>query len=128
MNQNEVARAPSELGALTPEHEDAVAILRAIWRAIDFATMPPSRRMGIYDEFASRVRSAAMCRDDQGLGGFLQRVCDRLGITQLNLHEPPLVHLVADPRVPEFLRLFREETLYLMALLRAAQDQQRRST
>lgn len=80
--------------------------------------------MGIYDEFQSRIRSSAMCRDDRGLGVFLQRLCDRMGIAALR--DDSMAPLLHDPRVPEFLRLFREEAALMVVLLRATQDDKKR--
>lgn len=102
------------------KYQIATLILSAIWSAIDWETVSPSRRMNIYKEFASKVKSAAA---SQSLSVFFERLLQKMGIGGISQFQNDTIASILKANNPEVLQAFREETQFLVILLRQQNEE-----
>ena len=96
---------------------DAVRILRAVWKRIDWDSIDGNRRRTFQDEFASKVKSATHTNN---LQRFIDNLCRKLGIRSLK--DTSVTEVVNKTDHYEMLTLLREETLFLILMMRQEGD------
>jgi hypothetical protein len=101
--------------------EQARDLVLAVWRAMDWDKVPPSRRMSIYDELASKVRSAALTSD---LGRFLAALCDKLGV-RVPGDDARVLAIMREADGQALLQVLRDETTLIILMLREVQEARR---
>lgn len=97
--------------------ESARDIILAVWTKIDWDNVSPSRRMKIYDELSSKIRSAALTSD---LHKFLSRLCDKMGVRSIS--DPRVLKIFECINHAEMLKILREETSFVILMLRETQE------
>lgn len=97
----------------------AVDLLAEVWRSIDHAAMGSSRRMGLYDEIAGRIRSASR---ERTLEKFTEALCAKLGVRTLSPRAGNILGQSSREEKTDVLELFRTEPIVLVAEFRARKD------
>jgi hypothetical protein len=99
------------------QREQARDIVLAIWNCIDWDGVGASRRMNIYNELASKIRSAALT---DTLEHFFENLCRKMGVKSVSNESILQTITKADAR--SLLRLYREETQIIILMLRTHQE------
>lgn len=76
--------------------------------------------MKIYDEFASKVQSAALTND---LGRFIKGLCDRMDVRSLS--DKRVLEIVEKYLDRELLKCFREDIALIILMLREEQEKRK---
>lgn len=95
------------------KHLWARDLIYLIWRAISWDNISSSRRMKIYDEFTSKIKSAA---STNSIAKFTERLCAKLGIRSISGDIG--VRSLLEKNDPEVLALLRDETQFVVLLMR----------
>ncbi|MBU1999466.1 MAG: hypothetical protein KKE64_08255 [Candidatus Omnitrophica bacterium] len=93
--------------------EDCLIILKAIWSNINWDNVGAMRRMKIYEEFASKIKSSAMT---SSLVRFVEKMMQKFEIREIGNAEVLVILQKGQDR--KMLKVLREETTILMLLLR----------
>jgi len=93
----------------------------AVWQCIDFEGMSSSRRMGIYDELTSKIKSAAT---SNGIPAMLCRLQGKFGVRSLKNTNALAIAYGDDG--PEILEVLRNEAPLIVLMLREAQEKKKR--
>jgi len=93
--------------------EDAVSLLETVWQAMDWDNINGRRRMNIYNEFRDAVEESA---DVRNLSRYLDRLTENMSVRSLN--DPEAIEIIENSDGDELLRLFRQESQYLVLKLR----------
>lgn len=88
-------------------------ILKNIWKNLDVSSMPNSRIIGIYDEFASKILASTCVKTKYQ---FLNEICYKFGIRSLD--DTEIIDILKMFNDDEFLTTIRNEYQYLILLLR----------
>jgi len=91
----------------------AYEICHHIWKSINWDNIGASRRMGIYDEYTSKIKSAS---SNNSLSLFAERLSSKMGIRSIRYSKKILD--IIEENNPEVLRLLREETQLIVLLMR----------
>jgi hypothetical protein len=98
-------------------HRKAAELVLPVWRAMDWDSVSPRRRMGIYDEFQQKIRSAAHCAT---LTEFVSRLADKMGAIALS--DPRVLQICSSGKDEELLAILREEAAIVVLLVRQTQE------
>jgi hypothetical protein len=98
-------------------HRKAAELVLPVWRAMDWDSVSPRRRMGIYDELQQKIRSAAHCAT---LPQFVSRLADGMGAIALS--DPRVVEICDSGMDEELLSVLRDEAHIVVLLLRQTQE------
>lgn len=93
-------------------YEKARNLIYAVWRAIPWDTISPMRRIGIYEEFTSKIKSSS---GQVNLAKFVERLCAKMGIR--NVGDTAIVKIIAE-NDEKVLDALRSETIYVVAMMR----------
>ena len=94
-------------------YDDIVSILINVWDNIDWDKVDSHRRKRIYDEFCSKIRSSALTGN---MRAFIESLCSKMGVRSLS--DTQILNLLKDGDEYDMLRILRDETQYLILLLR----------
>jgi hypothetical protein len=92
-------------------------LVLAIWRAIEWDRISPTRRKNIYNELASKVKSAAMTNS---LESFVESLARKMGCKTVDPNG--LLETIASADKDVVLSLLRDETQIIIAMLREHQE------
>lgn len=98
----------------------ACELISHIWKSINWDNVSASRRMGIYDEYTSKVKSAS-CNSSLSL--FSERLSNKMGIRCMKYSQKILD--IIQENSQEVLRLLREETQLIILLMRERIEKQK---
>ena len=99
------------------QREQARDIVLAVWVCIDWDGVSVSRRMNIYSELASKIKSAAMT---ETLERFLENLCRKMGVKTVS--NESVLNIIANADAKALLKLYREETQIIVLMLRTTQE------
>lgn len=111
----------------------SVGTLIDIWAQIDWDKVTGQRAMGIWDEFASKVKAAALTTNSYEK--FIEKLCRKMEVRSLKFREINVISQESEELKKAVLKMFREETQLLVLKLRlnkqirkeqAAQEQARK--
>lgn len=95
--------------------EAAVTTLIEIWSRIDWSKVTGTRAMGIWDEFTSKVKGAAMTTNEYEK--FVEKLCRKMDIRSLKYREINDFSNQSDEFKKAILQMFREKTLTIVLKL-----------
>lgn len=90
----------------------AMELIYAAWRSIPWDTVSPMRRMKIYDEYTSKIKSSACALS---LAVFVERLCAKMGIRSID--DTSIAPIVAE-NSEAVLDALRNETQFVVLLMR----------
>lgn len=99
------------------QREQARDIVLAIWQSIDWTGISPSRRMNIYNELASKIKSAALT---DTLERFFEGLCRKMGVK--TVYNESVLNIINKADAKALLKLYREETQIIVLMLRTTQE------
>lgn len=107
---------------LTEEEQEeyrarAVEFLLAVWSHINWDNVGPSRRMRIYDELSSKIKSAAMTNN---LDHFLEKFMTKWGVRSIS--DFGVLDILRNSNHRELLNILRNDTALIILMLRDFQD------
>jgi hypothetical protein len=102
--------------------EAAVQLIAAVWSRVDWDGVSAKWRMGIWEEFGSKIQSAAMTSDAHR---FVEALARKMDVRSLNSDTVPFVLSTCDHDA--LLDLIRNETTLLVLMLRLRQEEKRES-
>ena len=94
-------------------YDDIVSILINVWDNIDWDKVDSRRRKRIYDEFCSKIKSSALTGN---MRTFIESLCVKMGVRSLS--DTKILNLLKNKDEYNMLHLLRDETQYLILLLR----------
>lgn len=94
---------------------DCVELIEIVWNNIDWDTVAGKRRMQIYDELTSKIKSACMTSD---LKTFLVKICNKFGIRSISNGYDKVYKIVNSEYKSEILKTLRDKTPYLITCFR----------
>jgi hypothetical protein len=97
--------------------EQARDLVLAVWRRIDHESITPKRRKGIYDELASKIRSAALTSD---LSRFVEGLARKFDVRALS--DQKVLNIVKNGNHNLILDTLRNETTMIVLMLRFYKD------
>lgn len=105
--------------------ETAVNVLDEIWSDIDFSSMPTQRKMGIWDEFSSKVRGSA--NSSVTFEGFVEKLCKKFNILSLSTRCGTISKVSDMPEndKKEIIAVYREKLMIVMLKLRILREQKK---
>ena len=98
--------------------DDARDIVLEVWRSVDWQGVSPGRRRGIYDEFASKMQSAAMTSD---ISLFAERLARKMGLRSFKSTAIDAILRRCDPGCT--LDVLRNETSLVVVMMRVSQEE-----
>lgn len=98
--------------------DDARDLILEVWRSVDWQGVSAVRRMGIYDEFASKIQSAAMTSD---LRLFVERLARKMGLRSFKTTAVDAILLRSDGAAT--LDVLRNETSLIVVMMRVFQEE-----
>lgn len=101
--------------------EIAVELIQAVWRSINWENISIKRRMNIYDELTSKIKSAAMTND---LNKFLEKFMLKWGIRSLN--DKNILKMLTEYNNSILISVLREDTIVIVLMLREKQELKKR--
>jgi hypothetical protein len=116
-------KVKSKFPSIADKRKAVVDILLEVWKHIDFENMSNTRMMKIYNEFTSKVLAATSVRTKEE---FINKLCEKFGIRSLS--NPDIVKKLNKFDNDEFLDLLREETQYLILIMRAIKQDKKQSS
>jgi len=93
--------------------EDAVSLLETVWEAMDWDNIDGRRRRNIYNEFRDAVEESA---DVRNLSRYLDRLTENMSVRSVS--DTEAIEIIENVDGDELLRLFRQESQYLVLKLR----------
>lgn len=104
--------------------EDAVSLISCCWRGIDWDNVSTRRRMKIYEEFASKIKSASATGT---LSHFLEKLCQKMDANISGTDAPKVLEIVrgieSEDLDLEILDVLRSETELCVLLMREANNE-----
>ncbi|NLP35821.1 MAG: hypothetical protein GX359_11645 [Clostridiales bacterium] len=94
----------------------AEATLYGVWACIDWDKVDARRAFGIWDEFASKAKAAAMTTNSYEK--FVEKLTRKMGVRSLRYREIKDIHMHPDEEKQAVLKMVREETLQLVLKMR----------
>ena len=94
----------------------ALATLADIWSQIDFDKVTGQRAIGIWDEFASKVKAAAMTTNKYET--FVEKLCKKMDIRSLKFNNIREISNESTEIKEAILNVFRNETQIIILKLR----------
>jgi hypothetical protein len=98
--------------------DDARDIVLEVWRSVDWQSVSAGRRKGIYDEFASKIQSAAMTSD---IHLFAERLARKMGLRSFKGTTIDAILKRCDPAGT--LDVLRNETSLIVVMMRVFQEE-----
>lgn len=102
---------------INKQREQARDIVLAVWTCIDWDGVSASRRMNIYNELASKIKSAALT---DTLERFLEGLCRKMGVK--TIYNENVLNIINNADTKALLKLYREETQIIVLMLRTTQE------
>lgn len=96
--------------------EAASETLYEVWACIDWDKVDRNRAYGIWDEFASKVKAAAMTTNSYEK--FVEKLCRKMDVRSLRYSHINTFASQSEEFKQAMLKLFREETLQLVLEMR----------
>lgn len=94
----------------------AVATLSNIWSQIEWDKVTGNRAMGIWDEFTSKVKAAAMTTNNYEK--FVEKLCRKMDIRSLKFRDISEISQQDEKFKKAILKMLREETQVIVLQLR----------
>ncbi|MFW9872535.1 MAG: hypothetical protein ACFFG0_05480 [Candidatus Thorarchaeota archaeon] len=95
----------------------AVKFIIAVWSHINWDNVGTNRRMRIYDELASKIKSAAMTNN---LNKFLEKFMLKWGVRSVS--DAKILKIIAEYDHNELLNILRNDTAIIILMLRESQE------
>lgn len=92
-------------------------LILAVWREIEWDKVSPMRRMRIYDELVSKVKSAAMTNT---LESFIESLARKMGVRTVSPYG--LLETISASDKDAVLTLLRDETQIIIVMMREHQE------
>lgn len=97
-------------------------LVMAVWKSIDHGSMGANRRKGIYDELASKIRSAALT---SSLSEFLESLCRKFEVRSIcGQHLLSVDSIMKSDSAPRVLEIIRSEPSLIVVMLRLELESQ----
>lgn len=93
-----------------------VLTLSEIWAQIDWDKVKGSRALGIWDEFTSKVKSAAMTTTNYET--FVEKLCRKMDVRSLRFAMISEISELSEDIKKQILKCFRSETQIIILKLR----------
>lgn len=94
----------------------AVSTLTSIWQCIDWDKVTGKRAMGIWDEFTSKVKSAAMTTNDYD--AFVIKLCKKMNVLALRSRDIDEIAALDEKFKKKILECLRNKTQLIVLKLR----------
>lgn len=94
----------------------ALATLADIWSQIDFDKIKGQRAIGIWDEFANKVRASAMTTNKYET--FVEKLCKKMDVRSLKFNNIADISKESNEIKEAVLKIFRNETQIIILKLR----------
>lgn len=101
----------------------AIATLQEIWDNIDWQKTDARRLYGIWDEFASKIKAAAMTTNKYET--FVEKLCKKLEIRSLKSKTVSDITALSEEEKTQILKIVRTETTLLVLEIRLNSENRR---
>jgi hypothetical protein len=100
--------------------EKALRLVMSVWKCINWDNISPSRRMRIYDELTSKIKSAALT---SSLSSMAARLQEKWGVRCVK--DDSILDIIDGDDSGKVLNVLREETQIIVLMLRVAIEKER---
>lgn len=97
-------------------HRLCLEIVQAVWKRIEWDKVSPSRRMKIYEELNSKIKSAATTSK---IEKFVENLCKKFDVRDIGSLR--VIQIVENVDEKKLLKVLREDTQIIILLLKEAQ-------
>ncbi len=99
--------------------QDAVTVIEAVWKSIDWDKVSSRRRMKIYEEYQNKIKSASQVGK---ASHFLEKLCSKMDCALSGVNSSIVLDIIKriehEDLDLEFLNTCRSETQLLVLLMR----------
>lgn len=94
-------------------HRLCLDLVLPVWNAIEWDKVAPQRRMKIYEELSSKIKSSATT---SSVTKFIEKLCVKFDVRSIT--SARMIQIIEDHDNKKILKTFREDTQIIILLLR----------